>query len=196
MHPLVEFIDPYLICFYRITGYTFVDFLIGTFALASVAVIIGEFTLSLAFLAAKKRIDRTHEELVRYQNLSVDAIGAGDKAAYQAANKLANDAYGKSFFLQIALSAGFLWPIFIALAWMHERFSDVEFQVVLSDYSVGYLCMFGVMYAAAYLLFKKIKYKLPYFRSIQGVLETYRQTPSKLKSFEDLIPDATSRAKK
>jgi len=182
MHPFYTIIDSFLIFFFRITGYSFVDFIIGTFILAFITLIVGEFTISLAFLASKKYIDRTNEEVVRYQNLSMDALAAGDKEAYLASNKLANDAFGRSFFMKISLSAAFLWPIFFALDWMSQRFSDVEFNVAFTDYSVGYICVFITLYAAAYIIFKRIKYKLPYFRNIKVILDTYPSRTKQMKS--------------
>ena len=176
MHPLYTVIDPYLIFFYRITGYGFLDFLIGTFVLAFIALILGELTISGAFLLSRKYIDNITCEVTRYQNLSQEALVAGDKKAYKASNKLANDAFGRTFFMQIALSASFLWPIFFALDWMGHRFSEVEFKILFTGYSVGYICVFIALYAAAYMLFKRIKYKLPYFRNIGAILNSYTPT--------------------
>jgi hypothetical protein len=173
MHPLWMLVDPYIIWFYRLTGYAFADFLVGTFVLAWIALLVGEFTISVVFLIARKRIDASTDEARHYQDLSAEALSAGDKVAYRAANKLANDAFGRSFFMQIALSAAFLWPIFLALAWMGKRFSELEFPLVSSDYSIGYAGVFIVLYAAAYLIFKKIKYRLPYFRRIKSILDSY-----------------------
>ncbi len=177
-------IDPYLIFFYRITGNAFLDFLIGTFVLAFMALIIGEFTISWAFLLSRKYIDKITSEMTRYQNLSEDALAVGDQKAYTASNKLANDAFGRSFFMQIALSAAFLWPIFFALDWMGQRFSEVEFNVAFTHFSVGYICVFIILYAAAYMMFKRIKYKLPYFRNMKAVLDAYGGRTNQMKSFE------------
>lgn len=175
MHPLWMLVDPYIIWFYRLTGYAFVDFLLGTFVLAWIALLVGEFTISVVFLAARKRIDASTDEARHYQDLSAEALSTGDKVAYRAANKLANDAFGRSFFMQIALSAAFLWPIFLALAWMDKRFSELEFPLLSSDYSIGSTGVFIVLYAAAYFIFKKIKYRLPYFRRIKSILDSYDQ---------------------
>lgn len=187
-HPIYLAVDSLLIAFYRITGYALVDFLFGTFVLAAIAVVIGEFTISVLFLINRKHIDKVTAEVVRFQNLSVDALAAGDKEAYTAANKLANDAFGKSFFLQIALSAGSLWPIFFALTWMQQRFSEVEFRLLFTDWYVGYICVFVAMYAAAYLIFKRIKYKLPYFRGIKKVLDLYATRSKEMKTLQDVVP--------
>ena len=188
MHPFYLFLDPYLIRCYRITGYAWADFLMGTLVLAFMAVVIGEVTISLAFLTVKQRIDRVTEESHRYQNLSLDALKAGDKQAYRAANKLANDAFGKSFFMQIALSAAFLWPVFFALAWMDYRFAGLEFPLPFIGYSLGYIGVFILIYAAAYLLFKRVIYKLPYFRRIKAILNTYRAQAPQGKTLADLLP--------
>lgn len=190
MHPVFRFLDPYLIWFYRLTGQALADFLIGTFVLAFIALIIGEYTISLAFLAAKKRIDQVTAESSKYQNLSIDALKAGDKETYKAANRLANDAFGKSFFLQIALSAAFLWPVFLALAWMQYRFLEVEFPIPYTNYSLGYIGVFLIIYVIAYIMFKKVKYRLPFLRRIKPILDSYKNQAQEMRSLADLsLPD-------
>ncbi len=188
VHPVYAVFDPYLIWFYRITDYPFVDFLIGTFVLSMIAVVIGEFTISLAFLANRKFIEKTTDEVVRYQNISVDAIEAGNKPAYKAANKVANEAFGRSFFMQIALSTAFLWPIPFALAWMSYRFADLEFGLLFTDHTVGYPFVFFPLYVGAYLLFKRVKYKIPYFRRIRRILDSSANRHREMRSFADLLP--------
>jgi hypothetical protein len=193
MHPIFLLLDPYLIRLYRLTGYAPVDFVIGTFTLALAAVIIGEFTISLAYLATRKRIDRVADETIKYQNLSIDALTSGDKQAYRAANRLANDAFGHSFFLQIALSAAFLWPICFALAWMSYRFGEIEFPVPYLHFSFGYIGVFLILFVAAYFVFKPVKYKIPYFRRIKEMLKASSLTARNLKNFGDILPPTAIR---
>jgi hypothetical protein len=188
MHPAFLVVDPFLIRLYRLTGYAPADFIIGTFALALMAVIIGEVTISLAYLLARKRIERVTNEAVKYQNLSIDALTSGDREAYRAANHLANDAFGHSFFLQIALSAAFLWPICFALAWMSYRFGDVEFPLPYLPVSLGYIAVFLCLFVAAYFAFKPVKNRIPYFRRIKAMIDASSQSARKLKSFSDLLP--------
>ena len=173
MHPLWILIDPYLIWSYRLTGYGLPDFLIGTFVLAWIALLVGEFTIGAVFLLLRERIDTSTHDARRYQDLSMAALAVGDKNAYHAANKLANDAFGNSFFLQFGLSAAFLWPAFLALAWMGHRFAEVEFPILFSEVSLGFIGVFIVLYAGAYLIFRKIKYRLPYLRRIKAMLDSY-----------------------
>jgi hypothetical protein len=192
MHPVFLFLDPYLIWFFRITGYAPADFAIGTFSLALMAVFIGEFNISLAYLAARRRIERVTDEAVKYQNLSLEALTAGDKGAYRAANRLANDAFGHSFFMQIALSAAFLWPAGFCLAWMSQRFSDLSFPLPFLPYSLGYIGVFLILFIAAYFVFKPVKSKIPYFRGIKGMLDASSLTARKLNSFGDLLAPGTA----
>ncbi len=188
MHQIFLTFDSHMIRLYQLTGYTLVDFFLGTFVLALAAEIIGELTSSVAFLGVRKYIESSTDEMIRFQNLSMDALAVGDGATYTACNKLANDAFGKTFFMQVSLSAALLWPVPFVLAWMQTRFSDVEFQLLFVDYSVGYLCVFITLYAAAYLIFKRIKCRLPYFREISDIMASYRKRSREMKSLADLLP--------
>lgn len=188
MDQMLLTLDSYVIRLYQLTGYALVDFFLGSFILAFTAIIIGEVTSSVAFGAVKKYIETSTDEMVRFQNLSIDALAAGEGATYTACNKLANDAFGKTFFMQVSLSAALLWPVPFVLAWMQSRFSDVEFRLIFTEYSVGYICVFIALYAAAYLIFKRIKRRLPYFREMTVTMAEYRKRSREMKSLADLLP--------
>ncbi len=174
--------DPYFIKLYRMTGYAFPDFLLGTFLLAFVGVVIGEVCIGAVFLLNRHHIARTTDDVVRYQKVSADALAAGDKGAYDASNKMGNDAFGKSFFSQIAMSAASLWPVFLIGGWMQYRFADVEFSILFTDFTVGALCPFVALYVAALLVFRRIKYRLPFFREIKKILDAQRRPNHREKS--------------
>jgi hypothetical protein len=162
MHPVFRFFDPIFIWCYRITGYAPADFVIGTFVLALLAVALGELTVSLVFRVARRPITQAAAEARKYQDLSMDALAAGDRPSYEAANQLANDAFSKSFFTQIGLSGAFLWPVFVALAWMSYRFGELAFPLPLIHLSLGYIGVFILLYIPAYFLFKRVKRRLPF----------------------------------
>ncbi|MBI4642426.1 MAG: hypothetical protein HY790_06085 [Deltaproteobacteria bacterium] len=185
MHPFYQVLDPYLIYFYRLTGHVGVDFVIGTLVLAGIAMLIGEVSVFLAFRFTRKRFGEKTAEAEKYQNLSMDALKAGNKEAYQATNKLANDAFGHSFFQQLTLSAAFLWPVFFALAWMQYRFLEVEFPIPGTNWSLGFIGGFIIIYIAAYLALKR----LPWFRRLKGILESY------LNNGSVLTPEISPKAK-
>lgn len=161
MNPFFQVIDPGLIWFYRLTGHAGIDFVIGTMVLAFITLVIGQFTCFLISLILRKRIDESTAEAEKYKNLSIDALKAGNKEAYKAVNKLGNEAFGKSFFMQFTLGAGFLWSIFFALAWMQYRFLNLEFPIPFTSSSLGYIGIFILLYIPVYVLFKKAKRNLP-----------------------------------
>ena len=101
----------------------------------------------------------------------MEALKAGNRPAYEAANKVANEAFGKSFFMQLALSATFFWPIFFALGWMQYRFLEMAFPLPFIGFSLGYIGVFILLYIPVYVLFKRVKPKLPYFRGIKKLLD-------------------------
>lgn len=161
MHPFFRALDPLLIWFYRLTGHAGADMLIGTFVLASLALLMGELTARIASRFTRKRTDRYSESAAKYQTLSMDALKAGNKDAFKAANKLANEAFGHAFFQQLALSAAFLWPVFFALAWMQYRFVQLEFPIPGTGLSLGFIGVFIILYIIAFFLFHRIKRRLP-----------------------------------
>jgi hypothetical protein len=164
MHPLYLFLDPYLIWFYRLTGSAAANFLLGTFVVAVLSLLVGKVTSFLASFVVRRHFEEVAGEAKKYQDLSMEALKAGDRPAYEAANQLANDAFSKSFFMQVALSATFFWPIFFVLGWMQYRFLEVELPIPGTGWSLGYIGVFIIIYVAAYLAFKR----LPWIRPAQG----------------------------
>lgn len=153
----MQFVDQYLIVLYRLTGHIWVDFVLGTFLLAFLCLVLGETTIFLIFLLSRRRILEKTSEAEKYHDLSIEALKAGDKEAYLAANQLANEAFGHSFFQQAALSAAFLWPVCFALGWMQFRFLEVVFPIPGTGWSMGFIGPFIIIYIAAYFLFKRLK---------------------------------------
>ncbi len=183
MPSLFLWFDPYLIWLYRITGSAAVNFLLGTLALAVLSLAIGEITAFIAALLVRRPLEQVAGEAKRYQDLSMEALKAGDRPAYEAANRLANEAFGKSFFMQIALSATFFWPIFLALGWMQQRFLGVPFPLPLIGISLSYSGVFVILYIAAYCLFRPLKRRLPHVRRLKELRRASRQADGKLQGF-------------
>ena len=152
--------DKILMPFYRLPDHSVAGYFSGTFILCLACVIIGEYSISAAFRINRKKIAGDNEEMARFHDLSIKALKAGNKAAYKACNSRANDAFGKSFFTRISLSAASLWPLFIALGWMQYRFSGVRFSLLLLPgkwITVGYMFTFVLCYITARVLFAKFR---------------------------------------
>ncbi len=187
MPPLFQWIDPYLIWCYRITGHALADFLLGTSVVAVLALLVGEFTSFLASFLVRRRYREVAGEAKQYQDLSMEALKAGDRPAYEAANQVANEAFNKSFFMQIALSATFFWPVCLSLGWMQYRFLEVEFPLPFVGFSMGYIGVFILLYVPVYILYKKTKRWLSHFRRTKG-LDSYTPQVETPKTFGELMP--------
>ncbi len=118
-----------MIRFFVLAEEPILDFFIGSFCLAMLCVVAGELTLSVAVRFNRKHIDDLKKEIDQKEKLSLQAQQLGDRASYKALNKAANDAWGRHFFTMVAYSAGILWPIPFALAWMQTRFQGIDFPV-------------------------------------------------------------------
>lgn len=173
---MVAFIDSVLICLYRITGDPFLDYFLGTFFLSFLAVVVGEFTISLGFKANRSYLSRLNDDMEKMSRLSMEAQRLGDEEGYKACNKEGNEVFGRLFFHRFGLAAASLWPIFLVLAWMQTRFYGIDFplawplSVVFRD-GVGYVFTFIPLYILCRILFKHIRPWLPYFRGVQKLLD-------------------------
>ena len=185
------YIDQFFIFFFRFTDNPLIGYYTGIAVLSLISVILGEFTISIAFRFNKKFIDHDNSEMIKMQNLSIHALVAKDKTHYKACNHEANEAFGKVFFTQIALASSSLWPVPFAMAWMQTRFGDVAFmlpgKILFIGDSVGYAFTFIPMYILIRILFSKIEHKLPYFKKMQRILAAYNGKSEKMLSFADLI---------
>jgi hypothetical protein len=176
---ILALIDPILIAPYRLAGDPMLGFLIGTFSLSLMGVVLGEFSISAGIRINRRFIQALKEEVTHKEKLSVQAYAEGDKVSYQALNKAANEAWGKYFFTMAGYSAGILWPVPLALAWMQTRFQNVDLEVAfplnyLFGDQVGYPFVFFPMYILARIVFKYLRPRLPYFKGVQAMLDGER----------------------
>ena len=158
---LMELVDAFLITPYRWPQDPVLGWWLGTFILALWSTILGEITLAIAFRANRFHVTKTTKEMAEYHDRSMNALKAGNKGAYKAINKLANEAFGKTFFLQIAMASAALWPVACALGWMQARFSNIRFPLpfnlpVLGE-TAGYAFIFIPLYILTRIIFGKFK---------------------------------------
>ncbi len=165
-------LDPYLIWGYRLTGHAGLNFFLGTVLLVAFSLLLAETSSFLASRAIRKYAGRIRAEASRYHQLSMDALAAGDRKTYQATNELANEAFGKTFYVQVAQSGAFFWPAVFALAWMQYRFFEVEFPLPFVGFSLGYSGVFILIYILALLGWKRVKARLPFGRRVRETLNS------------------------
>lgn len=122
-------------------------FWVGSAVLALVCLVLGQVTTKLA-LWGNGALMRGHvRDASRYQKTSLDMIKAGQPGDYSGVNRLANEAFGKAFFLGVALGAAGLWPLFFAAAWMELRFSEVRIPVGIGAWNLAHVAPLLLTYA-------------------------------------------------
>ncbi|MFO7783062.1 MAG: hypothetical protein R6V25_00365 [Desulfatiglandales bacterium] len=150
-------IDFVLIAPYRFFSNPMAGWWVGTFVLAFWATLLGELTLALAYRLNRHAMDKSAERSLYYHEQSLKAKQAKDEKSYKMINKLANEAYGKSFFLSMAMGMGSLWPVFFAAAWLNKRFGDFVFT--LPAWAGGFELSFIAPFIILYIVVRIILYK-------------------------------------
>jgi hypothetical protein len=176
MDPIAWFlikIDPLLIAPYRWFVNPLCGWWVGTFFLALWAGVLSELTLAAAYRANRGQIARNWQHTRYYHSQSFKAKQAGDEKAYTGINRLANEAFGKSFFLFAAMGMGSLWPAFFAAAWLNKRFGDIVFELPLwpGGVELNFLAPFVVLYIAARMIIGRLKRYLPLLKPASIDLE-------------------------
>jgi hypothetical protein len=161
-------IDPVLIFPYRWFENPLLGWWVGTFILALWAGMLGELTLAAAYRINRRHVAKNLDQTTYYHLQSLKAKQAGDEKAYKGINKLANEEFGKSFFLFMAMGMASLWPAFFAAAWLNLRFGDIVF--VLPKWAGGlelnFIAPFIILYIVARMIFAKLKPHLPFLIQI------------------------------
>jgi hypothetical protein len=149
---LLEAIDLFLITPFRWPDNPALGWWLGTFILALWATLLGELTLAVAYRANRSRVQQVGEEMMARHRQSLNALRSGDRQAYRAINRLANEAFGNAFFVQLALACASLWPAALALAWLEIRFADVPFPLPLKLPLLGDSVTYPFVFIPVYIL--------------------------------------------
>lgn len=180
----MDWIDSLIIPLYRLTADPVSGFFVGTFLLALLAGVLGEATMVVIYLTNRGWYESLNDEVVQRHNASIEAARSGDKDAYKAANKLANDAFGKTFFAQIGLGMGSLWPVFFALGFLQNRFAEIRFPIPGTGWTVGYFFIFLLLYILARILLNKVKYRVPGMDRVKALLDESRNRAREMTPVE------------
>ena len=187
---MIYHIDRMTVMMFRIIDNPVAGYLLGSFLLAFICVVIGQTTYGLAWKWNRRWLQRDNDSMINMHNLSLRALSFKDKSAYKACNKEANDAFGKYFFAQIAMGLASLWPVPFALAWMDMRFGAVIFKTLvplpgIGD-TVGYTASFIPMYILTYILFSQVKHRLPFFGTLRRQMASDTAAAPAMMSLDDI----------
>lgn len=160
MSELLNVADTILISPYRWPADPVWGWWLGTFILAGWATLIGELTLAMVFHLNRRYVDEMNQEMEDRNRQAMNALKAGEKRIYKGLNALANEAFGKAFFLQVAMGASSLWPAFFAAGWLEMRFGQVPILLPGSLGEVTYLVGFTVIYLFVRIGWGQLKKRL------------------------------------
>ncbi len=167
---LLKAIDPLLIAPYRFFDDPMTGWWIGTGVLALWAVLAGELTMAAVSRINRSAVAHNLDRTVYYHEQSLKAKQAGDEKAYEGINRLANEAYGKSFFLMIAMGMAALWPAFFAAAWLQMRFGGIIFSLPAwaGGFDLNFLAPFIILYVLLRIIVAKARRSLSTSEGDQG----------------------------
>jgi hypothetical protein len=185
-HTIFLFFDSILIWFYRLPEIPVLGFFLGTTVLAGLSVLVGEATRTLVYLLNRDYYEGLQDSMVSMHNSSIKAIGMKDKTNYKLCNRQANEYFGRVFFSQAALFSCSLWALPFALAWMHSRFSEIEFPFPGTELSVGFAFVFIPLFVLVRILFGKIRPRLPFFRRLDRAMKEAANSGEQPMSWGDL----------
>jgi len=170
-------LDAVLIAPFRWPSGAYAGMWLGSAFLGLYCLLLGEGAAAALYLLHHKYYATDDNEMRRFHKISMDALQAGNKEAYLAANTLAREHFGRSFFAGAALGLTSLWPLPFALGWMSLRFEGIVlYDIPGSGYGAGYAFVLLTIYIAFRLCFNRVKKFLPLFRHAERLRTKNRRT--------------------
>lgn len=166
---LNAFLNTAFIWAFRLVPDPRAGFFLGSVYVALCAVIVGDVAMSLAYRVNRKAHLVHQREMLRHNDMSFQALACKDKKAYKACNSLANEAFGRNFFLGATLFCASIWPVALALGWMDQRFGRVDDLVAPFIGQVRPEFWFIPIYIAVRIAFSRLKYGVPLYRRIHAL---------------------------
>jgi len=165
-----SWLDALLIAPFRWPSGAYAGMWLGSVFLSFYCLLLGEITATVLYLLHHRYYAIDDSGMLHFHRISIDALQAGNKEAYLAANTLAREHFGKSFFAGAALGVASLWPLPFALGWMALRFEGIVlYNIPGFGYGAGYVFVLLTVYIALRLCFSRVKKFLPLFRHAESL---------------------------
>lgn len=150
-------IDQIFMYPYQILDNTLLAFWFGTSCLALFCVILGKITSTILYRLNQSYHEKENNELSRLHELSIKAANTGDKELFKDVNRLAQESFGKNFFLGATLFTASIWPLPFALSWMSKHFAGITIHTIpWFDKELGYIFVMFSSYIIIRIIFSKI----------------------------------------
>jgi hypothetical protein len=153
-------LDPFLIIPYRWLSDPVWGWWLGTWVVVLLCISLGELTLLLGKRLNRASLTELDGQTRQMHDNSLQALRQGDKGAYKAMNKLANEAFGRGFFLKAAMGMASLWPPFLAAGWLSARFEGLVIPLPGLGLGLGWLPAFLSLYLLSRLAWWRLKRRL------------------------------------
>lgn len=160
MKAINQFLDPILIIPYRWLDDPVGAWWLGTAVLTLACLALGELTMALGRRLNRAKLREMDEQAQKMHDGSLQALRQGDKGSYKAMNKLANEAFGRGFFMKAALGMASLWPAFLAAGWLEARFQGLVIALPGLDVGLSWLPVFLALYILGRLVWGRLKSRL------------------------------------
>lgn len=180
------FILPYQF-FYKLFKSSVLAYFLGTFFLSLLAIMTGKLFLGFIYYLNRHYIRSLNEELIKWYNLSVEALEKGDSEKFHLFNNEANEYFGKLFFLSIAQSASLIIFLPFILFFLQFRFGEIEFPIPGFPFKANYFATFILCYVLAWIFFKRISPFLPIFKRIDHYIEICGSVQKEMKSMAEIL---------
>ncbi len=158
MTEIYTLLDSFLIAPFRLPSSAVFGLWLGCAILAFYCTLLAEGIYLLFMTVHKKYYHGLSDDTMHYHKLSMKALHSGNKEAYLAANKLAHDKFGKSFFAKASVSMAAVAPVPFALNWLSLRFEGIDVHTIpFTEKSVGYVFVFLILYIVERIAFSKFR---------------------------------------
>ena len=153
-------LDPFLIVPYRWLDDPVWAWWLGTWVLVLLCITLGELTLRLGQRLNRASLEELEGQSKKMHDGSLQALRQGDKPSYKAMNRLANEAFGRGFFLRAAMGMASLWPVFLAAGWLDARFEGLVIPLPGLGLGLGWLPAFVSLYLLSRLAWWRLKRRM------------------------------------
>ncbi len=157
MQDLYIWLDAFLIAPFRLVSNSHMGMWLGCVVLSVYCVLIGNLLYNLIIRLHIKYYSHLYAEMQDYHKISMNALHAGNKEAYFAANKLAHEYFGKHFFARASVGMATLLPVPFALAWLALRFEGINlYTLPFTSLHAGYVFVFLTTYIVVRIMSGRI----------------------------------------
>ncbi len=147
-------LDSIAILPFRLLAEPVTAFWLGSAILALVSLLLGQSTVKIAMYANGAFLNQHVQDARKFENTYLGMLKNGEaRHDRSGVNGLANEAFGKAFFMGISISAASLWPVFFAAGWIDSRFTGIRLPLTGFENGLSNVAPLVITYIALYIVY-------------------------------------------